>query len=189
MDSSSSVSIQPLHVFLETWASSEKGVDAKIRFILSRNCRDEVRAYLESLDLPSSVRDVVTFQKAFYLADHSPSALELSEDEELRMRDAAVHLCVTVRSESSSEMAQKEAILAYFAAVAEAMSMGDGAVKGVVLQFLQALKGEMDTQVEADPSVRDECIAAIRTTLRPWSQRLYACGMTMEEAEELAISA
>lgn len=178
-----------LQVFLDAWASADHGVDAKIRFIMGRNCRDEVKAYLESLDLPSSVRDVVTFQKAFYLSDHSPSVLELSEDEEFVMRDAAVHLCATVRSESSSEMAQKEAILAYSAAVAEAMPMGDGAVKGVVLQFLQALRDEMNAQLEADPSVRDECIAAIRATLASWTQRLSACGMTMEEAERLAISA
>lgn len=180
--------MESLCVFLEAWKNAEKGADAKIRFIMGRNCRDEVKVYLESLGLPSSVRDVVAFQKAFYLSDHSPSDLDLTEDEELRMRDVAMHLCTTVRAESSSEMDQKEAILAYTAAVAEAMPMGNGAVKTVILRFLRALRDEMDVQVRADPSVRDDCIAAIQTKLVSWSGRLSACGMTTEEAMSLAMS-
>lgn len=184
-----------LHTFLDAWAAAGKGVDAKIDFIVDKRMRPQVAAYLAGLSLPSGVKDVIAFQKAFYLADHAPADLGLDTDTELAMRAAALRMATTLRAtqvnaslaDRPSAPTQREAVLRYTAAAAEAAPHGHASVCDVVRRFLAALRAEMVAQLEADPGARDACIACIRESLEQWRPRILACGMSEAEAERLAV--
>jgi len=176
-----------LESFLKLWSGAESGVDAKLRFIVGKQGRLEVESFLKSLSLPHAVKDVVAFQKAFYLSDHSNEELELVTDEELALKAIATIMCRVLRSSPlPSVSTQSKVIMAYFGKIMD-MSVsgsGDAAVKHLVLDFIAVLRKQMET--EEFSHCREECEQSIREILQRWKHRIEACGLSMKQAEDLA---